>query len=251
MAMKNQVMVWLAAASLHHRDRAPFQRHELMDEIRRLFPKASSGTITTYVDQYTQIGGSYYSFAYLLRTGPGTYRLSRSDDENPLGKPRWPSQADLDPSHMGLWEAVVSWQRCDQNQQMTALQALLLQYLIELVPAPIRTTYEQESILVDRDHEISVRLDPEYLTMKTMVTQWTDQVPRPLLDRELTVRTVTDGDLKLGARALAIIALVQSVFGPRLASYSPCLDCGSFFPPEYMTESCCHDCASRNHGVIF
>lgn len=32
--MKDQVMVWLAAFSLHHQDRVPFRSHELMDEIK-------------------------------------------------------------------------------------------------------------------------------------------------------------------------------------------------------------------------
>lgn len=250
--MKNQVMVWLAAASLHYKGRAPFQRRELMDEIKRLFPGANQATITAYIDINTNVSsGSYYSFSYLIRTSPGTYRLTCFADENPLRKPRWPSSADIDPSHLELWEQGVAWQREDKPTKITALQTLLQQYLRALLPAPVSSKYEDRTIVLQRDSEIAVRIAPEFLLMKTAVTEWESQIPTVRLDRELTIRLATDEERKLEATAIRIIAGVQCVFGERLGSYSVCSDCGQSFAPEHMTGSWCHGCASSEHGVVY
>jgi hypothetical protein len=110
--VKNQAMVWISAANLHESGRVHFKPSELIDEVVHLFPDSHRPTVSRYVSTATNVSGSLpYSFAYLIRVSPGWYRLTQPVDLNPLGKPRWPDQAEVAMEYLPLRERWVDWQR--------------------------------------------------------------------------------------------------------------------------------------------
>jgi len=124
--VKSQVMVWIAAATLHEQAKAPIQRKELIDETLRLFPKVNPLTLARYVDHYTNTASSLpYSFAYLHKVGPASYRLTQPSDENPLDKPRWPRVDDVDVEYRTLWKRWSSWQQNSRLEEDDSEEAVV------------------------------------------------------------------------------------------------------------------------------
>lgn len=246
-------MVWVAAASLHEQAKAPFQRRTLLAEIRRLFPEANQATTVSYVDNQTNVsgGGSPYSFAYLFRTGSGTYRLTAPGDPNPLGKPRWPERSLVPGQYLDLWQRWSDWQQEQEPTNLTALQQCLEHHLLSLLPPPVEVKRNGQIIQLERDAEIMARIEPDLFWMRTVRTHWDCQDPILMLDRELSIRLVDDSDRSPESAALAVVAVVLSVFGSRFSSYERCSDCGDLFPPERMSGTWCHGCASGNHQVVY
>jgi hypothetical protein len=273
--MKNQTRVWLSAASLHDQGRAPFQRKELLTEVKRLFPDSNPSTIATYVDTQVRFsGGQPNSFNYLIRTSPGRYRLTKPGDENPSDKPRWPNQKEVDHHFDDLWIRWVTWQQeevelplnpmapsgegSDQETEEAIregdrikVQRLLQRHLTALLPPPIEVKYDGNLVVMNHSFEVNVRIGLTRFWMQTTRTNWDGHRPDLQPDRELVLPLDDQMDRSPEAIALVVISVVQAVFGPRLQSYSQCDDCGKLFPPERMTETWCHGCASASHGVVY
>jgi hypothetical protein len=250
--MQTQLMVWLAAASLHEQGRAPFRRKDLLEEVNRMFPAANPTTVAGYASGNTNVSSSsVYSFGYLIKTERGTYHLTKPGDPNPLGKPRWPREGDVGAAYLDLWRRWADWQAGAVPAGLTEEQELLAKFLVSVLPASVVVERAGSTIKVERDFEICARIQPEQFWMQTVRTRWDGQTPVPEPDRELTLRLPVEDARGAEVAALAVVALVEAVFGERLRSYARCSDCGELFAPEHMTEAWCHGCASAHHGVTY
>lgn len=134
---------------------------------------------------------------------------------------------------------------------MANLQRVLQRYLTAILPPGTETRLDGNSILLTHGCEVEVRIEPERLWVQSTRIHWDGHTPVPQVDRELSLRLDKTAAGRTEAAALAIVSVVQAVFGPRLSSYTQCEDCGDWYPPERMTDAWCHGCASGNHGVVY